>query len=43
MVDLPELHQAVSFKIVLVVPNVHQFRMMEASVQQKSVWSSPDL
>lgn len=35
VVDLPEHHQAASLKIVLDVPNVHQFRMTEASVQQK--------
>lgn len=35
IVDLPEHHQAASLKIVLVVPNIHQFRMMEPSMQQK--------
>lgn len=40
-VDLPELHQAASLKIVLVVRNVHQFRMMEALMQQKECLVSP--
>lgn len=34
-VDLLELHQTDNLKIVPVVPNIHQFRMIEVSVQQK--------